>query len=224
MQLFRRSLAITAVFGLAAASLRAQASGLPVYQSGIVRGITLALDGAIPNSAAGGGYAAGASVRAGIGLVGIGATVSRFDPSGAANSLWSGGATVSYKVFGGPLVPLAVTLQGGAGYATPKFSCLNPATCDVKAWHFPVGLGISWTIPNPALAIKPWIAPRLDVTRTSLNGSTNTDTHFALSGGVEFNLLNGMGLHAEYDWMRVSGTTLGIFGAGLHYNLRVPGL
>ena len=105
----------------------------------------------------GGGWAGGATVKAGFGVLGVSGTVSRLDPD-AGDAVWSGGATANMKVFGGPLVPIAVTLQGGAGYVAPEFRCLSPGACDIKEWHFPVGLGVSFTIPNPALAIKPQVA------------------------------------------------------------------
>lgn len=203
----------------------AQAAGLPVVNSGIVSGIGLALDAGIPNDAAGGGWATGATVKAGFGVVGLTGTVSRLDPSDG-DAVWSGAATANMKVFGGPLIPIAVTLQAGAGYSAPKFSCLSVTPdCDIKQWHFPAGLGISFTIPNPALAIKPWIAPRVDVLHASVEGEgSDTDVGVGVSGGVEFNLLNGMGFQVAYDWSKHDDVKPGIFAAGFHYTFRVPGL
>lgn len=222
--LVRAVLATT--FALASAQLAsAQAAGLPVINSGIVSGIGLALDAGIPNDAAGGGWAAGATVKAGFGVLGLTGTISRLDPS-EADAVWSGGATANMKVFGGPLIPIAVTLQGGAGYVSQDFGCLpGDPNCDITQWHFPVGLGLSFTIPNPALAIKPWIAPRVDVLRTTTGDSeAETDAGFGVSGGVELNLLNGMGFHVAYDWSKHDDLKPGIFAAGFHYTFRVPGL
>jgi opacity protein-like surface antigen len=208
-----------------AGTASAQAAGLPVVNSGIVNGIGIALDAGIPNDAAGGGWATGATVKAGFGVLGVSGTVSRFDPEGT-DAVWSGGATANMKVFGGPLIPMAVTLQGGAGYVSKDFGCLPGDTdCDITQWHFPVGLGVSFTIPNPALAIKPWIAPRVDVLRTSIgDGDSETDAGIGVSGGVELNLLNGMGFHVAYDWSKHDDIKPGIFAAGFHYTFRVPGL
>lgn len=220
----RTALAIT--LSLAGAGLaQAQVAGLPVMNSGVVSGIGFSLDAGFPNGTAGGGWAGGATVKAGFGLIGVTASVSRLDPK-VGDPVWSGGATANLKVFGGPLVPIAVTLQGGAGYTTPKFSCIPPgSSCDIKQWHFPAGLGISFTVPNPALAIKPWIAPRADIIRTTQTGQpANTDVGFGISGGVELNFLNGMGLHAAYDWTNHDGSKPSIFSAGIHYTFRVPGL
>ncbi len=219
-----RAILLSTLVTAAVGQVHAQAAGLPVMNSGIVSGIGLALDAGIPNDAAGGGWAAGATLKAGFGVLGVTGTISRLDPD-AADAVWSGGATANMKVFGGPLVPIAVTLQAGAGYVAPEFRCLTPGACDLKEWHVPVGLGVSFTIPNPALAIKPWIAPRVDIVRTSQTGvDSDTDVGVGVSGGVELNLLNGMGLHAAYDWSKHNDVKPGIFSAGIHYAFRVPGL
>jgi hypothetical protein len=195
-----------------------------VYNSGVARGIGLYGDIGFPNDAAGGGHGYGVTGRAGFGAFGATAMLSSYNPQGPTGSDLSVGATVDYRVFGGPLVPLTVTLQGGVGYAKPDAGILPGAVSDVTRWHFPVGVGFALTIPNPALAIRPWLAPRLDIVRTSLDGNGTTDTNFGLSGGIELNLLNGFGAHAAYDAVFVDGGTPGVFGVGLHYNFRVPGL
>lgn len=220
---FAIMLAVTAA---AAGKAAGQVEGLPVENAGIVSGLGLSLDGAIPNDAARGGHAFGATAALGLGPLGVTARVSRFSPDIPALSdpLWSAGATVNYKVFGGPLVPIAATLQAGAGYSSDDSRCLSPGACDISDWRFPIGLGVSLTIPNPALAIKPWIAPRIDVVRHSEDGASSTTTDFGISGGVQLNLLTGLGLHATYDLMMVDPENRGIFGAGLHYNFRIPGL
>lgn len=207
----------------AAAPAMAQVQGLPVENAGVVSGLGLSFDAGLPNEAAGGGHAFGATAALGLGALGVTARVSRYSPD-IDDPLWSAGATLNYKVFGGPLVPIAATLQAGAGYASPEFACVPPGACDVNQWRFPIGLGVSVTIPSPALAIKPWIAPRVDIVRTSLDGTSETETDFGVSGGVQLNLLTGLGLHATYDLMMADPENRGIFGAGLHYTFRLPGL
>jgi hypothetical protein len=203
----------------------AQARGLPVYNSGVPRGIGLAAEFGKPNDAAGGGTAFGVRALAGFGPIGATAIVSRHDPGGEGDNVWSAGATANLKLIGGPLIPLSVTLQGGAGYTKASLDCLPLGSCaEPTEWRFPIGLGIGLNIPNPALAIRPWIAPRVDVVRVSSTGVTTTDANFGISGGVEFNLLTGLGLHVAYDWSKVGSLRPGVFGAGLHYAFRVPGL
>ena len=203
-------------------SAAAQVRGIPVYNNGVPRGIAVYGDVGFSNEAAGKGTALAVTGRAGFGPLGATAILSTFNPDGPAGSDVSVGATLNYKLFGGPLVPLSVTLQGGIGYAKPDTGIL-PGN-DVTELRFPVGVGFGLTIPNPALAIRPWIAPRLDIIRASASGTSNTETHFGLGGGLELNLLNGLGMHAAYDRVFTDFGDPSVFAVGAHYAFRVPGL
>ena len=214
-------LALTLAIG--AAPLAAQVPGIPVYNNGVPRGLGLYGTVGFPNDDAGGGTAYAFTGRAGFGGFGASAMVSSYNPDGPVGSELSVGATANYRVFGGPLVPLSVSLQAGLGYAKPDVGILPGE--DVTEWRFPVGLGFALTIPNPALAIQPWLAPRVDIVHVSQDGAESaTETEFGLSGGVELNLLTGFGIHAAYDALFREGGTAGVFGVGAHYNFRVPGL
>jgi hypothetical protein len=199
----------------------AQVRGIPVYNSGIASGIAIYGDVGFPNADAGKGTAFAVSGRAGFGPLGASAILSTFNPDGPTGSDVSVGATLDYKIFGGPLIPLSATLQGGIGYSKPDTGLLPGNDTELR---FPVGLGLALTIPNPALAIRPWIAPRLDIIRSSGGGSSNTETNFGLGGGLELNLLNGFGLHAAYDRVFTDGGDPSVFGIGAHYAFRIPGL
>ncbi|MGH7498046.1 MAG: outer membrane beta-barrel protein [Gemmatimonadales bacterium] len=229
MSFCMRAAGVAAAVLCAALPVAAQVPGLPVYNQGVPRGIGLYGDVGLPDNDAGGGTAYGVTGRAGFGFAGVTATVSTYNPDGPGDGKVSVGATGNLRVFGGPLVPLSVTLQGGVGYHKPDNSFL-PGGASIKQWRFPVGVGFALTIPNPALAIKPWLAPRLDIVRTSTSNipgapdGSDTQTHFALSGGIELNLLNGFGLHAAYDRTFGNGTDPSVFGFGAHYVFRVPGL
>ena len=205
-----------------AVTTQAQVRGLPVYNSGVPRGIGIHGDVGFPNDEAGGGTAYGVTAKSGFGPFGATATLATYNPDGPGGSDLSVGATLNYRLFGGPLVPLSVTLQGGVGYAKPESGFLPGE--DVHDWHFPIGLGFGLVIPNPILAIRPWLAPRLDIVRTSVAGDSRTDTNFGLSGGLELNMLSGFGVHASYDAVFADGGTPGVFGVGAHYTFRVPGL
>lgn len=222
----RQSLrAIIALLGVAITvpSAAAQVRGIPVYNVGVPRGIGVYGDVGFPNDEAGGGTAYAVTGRGGFGLFGATAILSTYNPDGPGDSDLSVGATLNYRLFGGPLVPLAVTLQGGIGYAKPEDGTLPDV--DVTELRFPVGVGFALTIPNPILAIKPWLAPRLDIVRRSAEGvDAETDSEFGLSGGIELNTLSGFGLHATYDAIFADGGTPGVFGIGAHYTFRVPGL
>jgi hypothetical protein len=221
---------VVLLLALVARPARAQNPGLPVMNSGVPRGIGIYGDVGFPNEAAGKGTAYGATVRAGFGIIGATATLSALNPQGPAGSDLSVGGTLDYRLLGGPLVPLSVTLQGGISYAKPDNGVLPPGGLlsgqDVTAYHFPIGIGFALVIPNPVLAIQPWLAPRLDISYVKPDGgSSTTDTNFGLSGGLEFNLLNGFGIQAAYDRVFLSdGKDPGTFGVGAHYAFRVPGL
>lgn len=202
-------------------AVHAQVRGIPVYNNGIPTGIAVYGDVGFPNQDAGKGTAFAVSGRAGFGPFGATAMLATFNPQGVGDNDLCVGATLNYKVFGGPLIPLSVTLQGGIGYSKPDLGFLPG---DEDELRFPVGLGFALTIPNPMVAIQPWLAPRLDITRVSGGGLSDTETAFGLSGGVELNLLGGFGVHAAYDRVFADGGDPGIFGFGAHYAFRIPGL
>jgi len=201
---------------------QAQVRGIPVYNSGVATGIAIYGDVGFPNAEAGKGTALAVSGRAGFGPFGATAILSTFNPDGPAGSKVSVGGTLNYKLFGGPLIPLSVTLQGGIGYFKSDTGLLPSG--EQNALRFPVGLGFALTIPNPALAIKPWLAPRLDIVRLSGGGSSSTETNFGIGGGLELNLLSGLGVHAAYDRVFIDGGDPSVFGLGAHYSFRIPGL
>jgi hypothetical protein len=208
---------------LGAAPARAQNPGLPVYNMGVPRGIGLYGDVGFPNDEAGGGTVFGVTGRGGFGPLGVTATLSSFDQDGPGGSDVSVGGTLNYKLLGGPLVPLSVTLQGGVSYLKLNEGFLPGA--EVSAYRFPVGIGFALVIPNPVLSIHPWLAPRVDIAYQKAGDASNTETNFGLSGGLELNLLNGFGIHAAYD--RVFAKDVAdpaTFGIGAHYAFRVPGL
>jgi len=199
----------------------AQVRGLPVYNAGIPTGIAIYGDVGFPDEQAGKGTAFAVTGQIGTGPFGATAMLSTFKPDSAGDNNVSVGATLNYKVFGGPLIPLSITLQSGIGYSKPETGILPG---DESELRFPVGLGFALTIPNPALAIRPWIAPRVDVVRLSGGGLSDTQTNFGLGGGVELNLLNGFGVQAAYDRLFLDGGDPSVFGFGAHYAFRVPGL
>jgi hypothetical protein len=221
-QSLRATLALLGV-AITVPSVAAQVRGIPVYNVGVPRGIGIYGDVGFPNDEAGGGTAYAVTGRGGFGLFGATAILSTYNPDGPGDADVSVGATLNYRLFGGPLVPLAVTLQGGIGYAKPEDGPLPDL--DVTELRFPVGVGFALTVPNPILAIKPWLAPRLDIVRRSAEGvDAETDSEFGLSGGLELNTLSGFGVHATYDAIFADGGTPGVFGIGAHYTFRVPGL
>jgi hypothetical protein len=194
---------------LLAGPLEAQITGLPTRNAGIPTGLSVGAEVGFPNSDYPDGSAYGARGSIGFGTIGFSALVSHFDPDGSSDAYTALGGTFDLKVFGGPLIPLSVTLQAGAEYADPS----GPGTLV----HAPIGLGIALKIPNPNLAITPWIAPRVDVSRVTGNVSQTT-TNFGLSGGIDLNLIFGLGITFSYDQVwGDNGAKPSVFGVGANW-------
>lgn len=209
--------------GATAAS--AQVLGLPVYHAGVPTGLGLAADVGFPNDAAGGGMTYALTGAAGMGPVGVTATVGIRNPEGEGDNLTTLGGTANLKVFGGPLIPVKVSLQAGLGYVSEEVAL--PDTDDLTYLHIPVGVSVQLSVPNPAFSLRPWIAPRLDMVRVSGGGlaDAETESNFGISGGVEMNFINGLGLRAAADWVSTeAGDKPLVFGLGVQYGFRVPGL
>jgi hypothetical protein len=199
-----------------ATSVGAQVTGLPVRNNGISTGLSIGGEVGFPDADYGKGTAFAGRGALGLGPFGLSAIVSSWNPKGPGSSITGAGGYLNLKVFGGPLVPFSVTLQGGAEYAKVG---------GAKLYHIPAGLGIALKIPNPALAIKPWIAPRLDYLRVRVAGGDTGKTHFGMSGGVDFSLLGGLGFGVAYDrvWYG-SGLNPSVLSLGANYTLKIPGL
>ncbi|HTL04401.1 MAG TPA: outer membrane beta-barrel protein [Gemmatimonadales bacterium] len=205
-----------------AGGLAAQAAGLPVRNAGIGTGVGLAGDVGFPSAAGGKGIAIGATGMIGLGPLGASATLAHWTPKDQ-DGINSVAATANLKIIGGPLIPLSVTLQAGAGYGKSTQQGFE-APVTTKTVHVPVGLGIALTIPNPVFSIKPWVAPRLDLQRVTIESDTpaetHTDTHFGISGGVDFGFLNGMTIRAMYDRLQAgNGAHPSILSVGLGFRV-----
>lgn len=206
-----------------AGGLVAQVAGLPVRNAGVGTGVGIALDVGFPSASAGKGVAVGATGSMGLGPLGFTATAAAFDPKGAGKRINSIGATGNLKIIGGPLIPVSVTLQAGAGYHKVTVEGGEAPTI-TKTLHVPVGVGVALTIPNPVFSIKPWVAPRLDVLRTTIESDTpaetGTVTDFGISGGVDLGFLNGLTIRAMYDRVsRGNGVKVSTLSVGLGFKV-----
>ncbi len=209
-----------------AGGLGAQIRFLPVRNAGVGTGIGIAADVGFPNSAAGKGLAFGATGAIGLGPLGVTASVGHYNPSGAGPSLNSAGVTGNLKIFGGPLIPVSVTFQAGAAYDKTSGSSVEGDGISSKTWHVPIGVGLALTIPNPAFSIKPWLAPRIDILRsTHSNGGTaqsvsDTQAKLGISGGVDLGFLSGLAVRVMYDRVNYgSGITPAVLSLGLGFKV-----
>jgi len=217
----RSVVGIVAFLGLALsgpAALSAQLPGTPVYNVVVPSGISVAVDVGFPNDATGLGTSTALTGALGLGGV-FGFTASVGTTKILDETKVAFGGTANWRVFGGPLIPLAVNLQAGAAYW--EFDATGGK---VKNIHVPIGVGLVLTIPTPGLAIKPWVAPRFDYSRLEPSGGGATDqSEFAWSAGIDLGFLNGLGVHAAYDWLRVEGMTMSTVGVGASYSFQTPG-
>lgn len=199
---------------------QAQLAGIPVYynpRGGT--GVGIAANVGVPNGDAGGGTAYGVAGSFGTGPVTLSAMIGAWKASdfGWAAAQTSYGGSVSYRLFGGGVLPVAVAVQAGYGMIkSPNLPIIGSTTTTT----IPVGVGIS--LDPPLFPLKPWIAPRIDF----VSGGGSSTSNFRVSGGVNFNLLLGLGVHAAVDWGQktVSGTTVTplIWSVGAHFNFHVP--
>ncbi len=213
--MFRRSLCAAA--GLAfvtIAPISAQVLGLPVVNSGVPVGIQVAADVGIANADYGKGTTVGASAGIGVGFFGVGGQIARYSPSkgdvlaspGSQDAVTATGLNASMRLIGGPLVPFRIMMMAGVAHWTMN---------SVGVTHVPVSIGLAATIPNPAFGIKPWIAPRIDYTRTG--GAS--DTRFGISAGIDLAMLGGFSIRGAYDRLSVKGASPSIISFGVGYAL-----
>lgn len=195
-----RSLRLALAFlALAAAPAAAQVRGLPVVNSGAGKLVSIGADIGFGNDASGTGTAYGLTGGLGFGPLGVTATLGSAEGlDGDRHATY--GATVSSRLVGGPLAPIAITLQGGAGRSQVVDGVLDN---DINETRLHAGLGVALRVPLPILSFKPWIAPRLQY--TDYTGDGNSSTDLAVSAGLDFDFIMGLGVRASYDRIFVEG-------------------
>jgi hypothetical protein len=135
------------------------------------------------------------------------------------------GGNVGLTLFRTPASMVVVNVQAGAGYV--KFG--EGATA-ATLWNFPIGVGLALNPPVVGAFVEPWIAPRVQIFSTSVGDVSDTDIGFGVSGGINANLLLGIGAWAALDWLTVKpGTSTESvspmrLGVGLSWKFSVPSL
>ena len=172
-------------------------------------GVGVSADFGFSNDDAGGGNAVGATASMGLGPLGVSATIAR-SSSDEGDSFWSQGVSGSMMVFGAPLMPFKVTVQAGVAF-------WDRGALD--GMHVPISLGLAANIPFPVFAIRPWLAPRIDIQRETLNGAGQSATNFGISGGIELGFVSGLAIRASYDRLSVDGASPSILSLGVGFAL-----
>lgn len=124
------------------------------------------------------------------------------------------GAAVGVDVMQGEGYTLSV--QGGLGWVSSEI--LDE---DVTFLRFPVGVALKGDMSQEGstTTITPWVMPRLNISRISGFGESETETDLGVSGGVTFTFENGWGIHTALDYLSASGGDPIYFGIGAHYLL-----
>jgi hypothetical protein len=188
------------------ANVTAQVRGIPVYAPWILEGGGVAADFAAA------GIRSGQRLEAWpVAVTGemrfarwtLSVTGSDYRPLGEVGSGALGG-TASWQVGREDFA----YVQGGFGYSSSQ---------SVRLLHALIGAGLPMTACIANDYFYPWATPRVDILHVSAPlQNAHTDVRFGYSGGVHFELRNGLGFQAAVDGVvqRANRLTIGI---GLHF-------
>lgn len=207
----RRAVLPLVLLAALAGSARAQLASVPVYGGGVTplleAGAQLAFPGS--DSRTGEGVVAVVTGSVGIGRLGVAASAGRFLASGDGSDRNTYGVLAGVKLIGGDFTPLSIYLQGGLG-------TMEDDDPDYQQYFIPLGIAATLTIPTPIISVKPWVAPRLDITRTTFQGDSDSNQVFGFSAGVDLTLLGGLSFRASYDYIKNLDPVVAA-GAALHF-------
>jgi hypothetical protein len=232
--------ALTLGLALVAGPVVAQMNAIPVYHNPKGgSGLLLAADfGKGVNDESGKNTAFAFRTGFGVGPVTFGASIGTVNPlpEGATERQnevqWM--ANMGLRLFGGGLMPVALSLQGGVGVLNIDRS--GAAGGDAKIVNVPVGLGLGFNVPAPTFNFEPWVATRIQYTRNEISAVSANQVGWGVSAGMEFSFLIGLGLHIGFDWETnpfevlegltedIPKTTPFVIGIGLNYRISIPGL
>jgi len=210
----KRILTVLVAAAVGASPLAAQSLGMPNWSNPKGgTGITISGDFAKPNSDLGKGTAWGARGAFGFGAITLTAALASWKPSGASDSYPSIGGQAAFRVIGGSLMPLALSLQLDG-------SRVGAANGDSALTRLGLGGAVSVNVPTPGLSTEPYLAVNNRWYKYSGASSTEANIAWTLGANVGFGM---MGLHLAYDSENFGGgTTGGIWGLGLHVALKAP--
>lgn len=115
---------------------------------------------------------------------------------------------------------LALSAQAGAGHMSLE---------GVNTLSVPFGLAAAIGLP----LVKPWAYVYGDWTKVSLDGfdGSNSEVGFGISGGVELNLMMGLGFYLAGDWSTINfgdtpdtKTSPTSLAGGLSFKFSAPGM
>ncbi|HEV8509091.1 MAG TPA: hypothetical protein VGQ48_01405 [Gemmatimonadales bacterium] len=210
----RRLLTVMAAAAFTVAPLAAQSLGMPNWSNPKGgTGVTISGDLAMPNGDYGKGTAFGARGSVGLGTITLTAGVASWKPKGLNDSYTSFGGQGAFRVIGGSLIPVALSLQLGVAR-------VSAANGDSALTRLGLGGAVSVNVPTPGLSIEPYLAVNNRWYKYSGVSGTESNIGWTLGANVGLGM---MGLHLAYDSENVGGgTTFGVIGIGAHFSLKAP--
>ncbi|MFN2572706.1 MAG: hypothetical protein ABR537_14020 [Gemmatimonadales bacterium] len=210
----KRMLTVMAAVAFTVAPLAAQSLGMPNFSSPKGgTGVTISGDLAMPNADLGKGTAFGARATLGLANISLTAGLASWKPKGLTDNYTSVGGQAAFRVIGGSLIPVALSLQAGAAR-------VSAANGDPSLTRIGLGGAVSVNVPTPGLSIEPYLAVQNRWYKFSGGTSTESNIGWTLGANVGLGML---GLHVAYDSENFGGgTTGGIIGIGAHFSLKAP--
>ena len=131
------------------------------------------------------------------------------------------GGHVAYNALNDPDQPVSVGIQGGI-----EWMSVDGTPDNTTLLNFPVGVSISGSTEAGSMAVRPWVMPRVQFTRSSGGGTaSSTETDFGASAGVSARSEGGVGIALSVDWLYTDDGTGSnnvsqlLFGASVFYRL-----
>lgn len=210
----KRMFTVMAAAAFAVSPLAAQSIGMPNWSNPKGgTGVTISGDLAMPNADLGKGTAFGARATLGLANISLTAGVASWKPKGQPDSFTSFGGQAAFRVIGGSLIPLALSLQANVARA-------GAANGDSARTRLGLGAAVSVNVPTPGLSIEPYLA--VNNRWYKLSGVSGTESNIGWTLGANVGL-GMLGLHLAYDSENFGGgTTGGIIGIGAHFSLKAP--
>lgn len=210
----KRMLTVLAAAAFTVAPLAAQSLGMPNWSSPKGgTGVTISGDLAMPNADLGKGTAFGARATLGLANISLTAGLASWKPKGAPDNFTSFGGQAAFRVIGGSLIPVAISLQANVAR-------VGAANGDSALTRLGLGGAVSVNVPTPGLSIEPYLAVNNRWYKFSGVSGTESNIGWTIGANVGLGML---GLHVAYDSENFgSGTTGGIIGIGAHFSLKAP--
>ena len=151
-----------------------------------------------------------------VGRTGLGERISVMAGAGLIDDVeseWTIGGSVGVDVLGADATT-QLSVQGGVGWLDVDFLGETITTL-----RFPIGVALKRRIEGESASVTPWVMPRLNISRISVLGISDTEVDFGGSAGVGVTMTSGFGLHAAIDVL-AANSTVWFVGVGAHYVIR----